>query len=121
LVGGKESSLKLMVSETTESGVASSKHHRGTTMKHYAGIDVSLEASRLCVIDANGRIVREGKVASEPAALIAWFGSLGLELTRIGLEAGPLSQWLYRGCARRGLRSSCWRRGMYAMRSGSCR
>ncbi len=66
-------------------------------MYHYVGIDVSLEASSVCVIDGSGKIVREAKVASEPAALIAWFGSLGLELTRIGLEAGPLSQWLYAG------------------------
>jgi transposase len=64
-------------------------------MNYYAGLDVSLEASSVCVIDANGKIVREGKVASEPEALIAWFGSLGVSLTRIGLEAGPLSQWLY--------------------------
>jgi transposase len=64
-------------------------------MNHYAGIDVSLEASSVCVMDGTGKIVREGKVASEPQALIAWFSSLGLSLTRIGLEAGPLSQWLY--------------------------
>jgi transposase len=64
-------------------------------MDHYAGIDVSLECSSVCVVEASGKIVREGKVASEPEALIAWFGALGLELTRIGLEAGPLSQWLY--------------------------
>ena len=64
-------------------------------MNHYVGIDVSLEASNVCVIDASGKIVREGKVASEPEALIAWFGALELSVTRIGLEAGPLSQWLY--------------------------
>jgi len=63
-------------------------------MDHYAGIDVSLESSSICVVDASGKIVREGKVASEPEALIGWFGSLGFKLTRIGLEAGPLSQWL---------------------------
>src|SRR5215831_3698136 len=93
----------MMVSKTTESGVACSKHHRGTTMNYYAGIDVSLEASSVCVIDGNGKIVREGKVASEPAALIAWLGALELELTRIGLEAGPLSQWLYAGMREAGL------------------
>ena len=64
-------------------------------MDHYAGIDVSLECASVCVVDASGRIVREGKVASEPEALIAWFGSVGFGLVRIGLEAGPLSQWLY--------------------------
>jgi transposase len=46
-------------------------------------------------VDATGKIVREDKVASEPEALIGWFRSLGFEPTRIGLEAGPLSQWLY--------------------------
>jgi transposase len=64
-------------------------------MDHYAGIDVSLECSSVCLVDASGKIVREGKVASEPGALIAWFVSCELNLTRIGLEAGPLSQWLY--------------------------
>jgi transposase len=64
-------------------------------MEHYAGIDVSLEYSSVCVVDAAGKIVREDKVVSEPEALIAWFGSLGFGLERIGLEAGPLSQWLF--------------------------
>jgi transposase len=64
-------------------------------MEHYAGIDVSLELSSVCVVDASGRIVREAKVASEPEALVAWFRGLGFEIVRVGLEAGPLSQWLY--------------------------
>ena len=72
-------------------------------MEHYAGIDVSLECSSVCVVDASGKIVREGKVASEPEALIAWFGSLGFGLERIGLEAGPLSQWLYAAMKEAGL------------------
>ena len=72
-------------------------------MNNYVGIDVSLEASSLCVVDANGKIVREGKVASEPDALIAWLRGLKLELTRIGLEAGPLSQWLYAAMRQAGL------------------
>ena len=72
-------------------------------MDHYAGIDVSLECSSVCVVDANGKIVRESKVASEPAALIDWFRSLGFDLARIGLEAGPLSQWLYAAMKQAGL------------------
>jgi len=75
----------------------------GTTMDYYAGIDVSLESSSVCVVDANGKIVREAKVASEPEALIAWFGSLGFGLARIGLEAGPLSQWLFAAMRQAGL------------------
>ena len=66
-------------------------------MKHYAGIDVSLNSSSVCVVDESGKIVREVKVASEPVALI----HLGLE--RIGLEAGPLSQWLYGALRESGL------------------
>jgi transposase len=72
-------------------------------MEHYAGIDVSLESASVCVVDATGRIVREAKVASEPETLITWFQGLGIELTRIGLEAGPLSQWLYAAMRAAGL------------------
>jgi transposase len=72
-------------------------------MDHYAGIDVSLEQSSVCVVDASGKIVREAKVASEPEALIAWFGALGMPPARIGLEAGPLSQWLFAAMRQAGL------------------
>ena len=72
-------------------------------MEHYAGIDVSLEWSSVCVVDATGKIILEGKVFSEPEALIAWFSSLGLNLARIGLEAGPLSQWLFAAMRQAGL------------------
>jgi transposase len=73
-------------------------------MDYYAGIDVSLEASSVCVVDARGKVVREAKVASEPEALIAWFVGLEHDLERIGLEAGPLSQWLYAAMATAGLK-----------------
>jgi hypothetical protein len=66
-------------------------------MDHYVGIDVSLEQSSVCVVDTGGRIVREAKVASEPDALVQFLKGLGLPLARVGLEAGPLSQWLYAG------------------------
>jgi transposase len=73
-------------------------------MNYYAGIDVSLEWSSVCVVDCAGKIIGETKVASEPQALIGWFGKLGLSaLSRIGLEAGPLSQWLYAAMRRAGL------------------
>jgi len=72
-------------------------------MEYYAGIDVSLESASLCVVDATGQIVCEAKLASEPEVLIGWFRDLGLAVTRIGLEAGPLSQWLYAGMRDAGL------------------
>ena len=71
-------------------------------MEYYAGIDVSLELSSVCVVDARGKIIKETKVASDPAALVAFFGELGFTVTRIGLEAGPLSQWLHAGFTRGG-------------------
>ena len=63
-------------------------------MEHYAGIDVSLKESSVCVVDSSGKIVRETKVASEPEALLRHFADLGFPVSRVGLEAGPLSQWL---------------------------
>jgi transposase len=71
-------------------------------VERYAGIDVSLERSSVCVVDATGRIVREAKVASEPEALVVLLRQLGLPLARVGLEAGPLSQWLHAGLAEAG-------------------
>lgn len=66
-------------------------------MEYYAGIDVSLKESSVCVVDSAGKVVREVKVASEPEALVRYFDELGLPVGRIGLEAGPLSQWLHAG------------------------
>jgi transposase len=40
-------------------------------MEHIAGIDVSLERSSVCVVDALGKIVKEAKISSEPADLVA--------------------------------------------------
>jgi transposase len=54
-------------------------------------------------VNATGKIIRECTIASEPEALIAWFASSGLELARIGLEAGPLSQWLFAAMRKAGL------------------
>src|SRR5258708_3489656 len=74
-----------------------------TAVEHYAGIDVSLELSSVCVVDAQGKIVKEAKVQSEPEALVCFFRALGFVVKRIGLEAGPLSQWLHAGLQRAGL------------------
>jgi len=71
-------------------------------VEHYAGVDVSLELSSVCVVDAQGKIVKETKVSSEPEALVSFFKGLGFPMKRIGLEAGPLSQWLHTGLAQAG-------------------
>ena len=66
-------------------------------MEHYAGLDVSLELTSVCLVDGQGQVVREAKVASEPEALIGFLREQDLEIARVGLEAGPLSQWLHAG------------------------
>ena len=71
-------------------------------MEYFAAIDVSLELSSVCVVDGTGRIVREAKMASEPDALVGYLRGSGLGLTRVGLEAGPLSQWLHAGLVEAG-------------------
>lgn len=71
-------------------------------MAHYAGIDVSLELSSVCLVDAKGKIVKEAKVASDPDALVLFLREFGASIERIGLEAGPLSQWLHAGLTKAG-------------------
>ena len=93
----------------------------GTAMEQYAGINVSLESSSVCVVDGPGRVVREAKVASEPEAFVVWFRDLGLDLTRIGLEAGPLSRWQTVGLRMLVLRLSYWKPVTCGRRSGRCR
>lgn len=66
-------------------------------MEHYAGLDVSLELTSVCIVDAQGAIIRETKVASHPEDLVGYIRSLEHPVMRIGLEAGPLSQWLHAG------------------------
>ncbi len=64
-------------------------------MDHFGGLDVSVKETSICIVDDTGRIVKEVKVASEPAALLKVLGNPTYRFKRIGLEAGPLSQWLF--------------------------
>jgi transposase len=76
-------------------------------MKHYAGLDVSVKETSVCVIDEEGKTIREVKVASDPQAILSVLVEDALTIERIGLEAGPLSQWLYSGLAETGLPVTC--------------
>src|SRR3954463_3809580 len=58
-------------------------------MEQYAGIDVSLDSASVCIVDVQGKILKEAKVVCEPEALIAWLAAHGTPVARIGLEAGP--------------------------------
>src|SRR5271166_4434838 len=72
-------------------------------MDYFAGLDVSVKETSVCIVDDTGKIVREVKVASEPEALLAVLRNPAYHFKRIGLEAGPLSQWLCRGRVTGGL------------------
>jgi transposase len=76
-------------------------------MDHFAGLDVSVKETSVCIVDDTGKIVREVKVASEPEALLAVLRNPDYHFKRIGLEAGPLSQWLYSAIAEAGLPVIC--------------
>ena len=68
-------------------------------MDHFAGLDVSVKETSVCIVDDTGKIIREVKVASEPEALMAVLKNPAYHFKRIGLEAGPLSQWLFSALA----------------------
>jgi transposase len=76
-------------------------------MEHFAGLDVSVNETSVCIVDETGRIAREVKVASEPGALLAVLKTGAYHFQRIGLEAGPLSQWLFSALAEVGLPVIC--------------
>jgi hypothetical protein len=79
--------------EVRVNGLKHQKEKRG--MDHFAELDVSLKGTSVCIVDDAGKIVREVKVASEPQALLAVLKNPAYHIKRIGLEAGPLSQWLF--------------------------
>lgn len=72
-------------------------------MRLFIGLDVSLAKTAICVVSEHGKIVREAEVASEPEPMLAWLRTLDGNIAALGLEAGPLSQWLHRGLTDAGL------------------
>jgi transposase len=76
-------------------------------MEFYAGLDVSLESTSVCVVTGDGKIVREGKVASEPDAIGFFLAEWGVRLKRVGFEAFSFSAWLYAELEERGLPVFC--------------
>jgi transposase len=77
------------------------------SMDHFSGLDISVKDTSVCIVDDTGKIVREVKVASEPDALLPVLTNPTYHFKRIGLEAGPLSQWLFSALAEAGLPVIC--------------
>ncbi|MGB7917790.1 MAG: IS110 family transposase [Rhodomicrobium sp.] len=76
-------------------------------MKHYAGLDVSVKETSICIVDETGKVCRELKVTSHPEDLLRVLQDPAWNLVRVGLEAGPLSQWLFNGLAEAGIPALC--------------
>src|SRR2546423_14081735 len=81
-------------------------------MRHYAGLDVSIKETSVCIIDESGKVCRQTKVPSHPEDLARALHDRAWCLERVGLEAGPLSQWLFSGLAVQGCRGFLSRRGL---------
>jgi transposase len=76
-------------------------------MKYFAGLDVSLEETSICIVDETGRIVKELRATSEPEALVGALRDTDLTLERVGLEACSLTSWLHDGLRKAGLPAIC--------------
>jgi transposase len=76
-------------------------------MTYYAALDVSLRSTHACVIDEAGEIIAEGKMDSEAADIVAFLDELELEVTKVGLEAGTLTQYLTYGLQFAGYQVVC--------------
>jgi transposase len=64
---------------------------------YYAGLDVSLDETSICIVDQEGALIREGKALTDPEAIDDFLRTSGLSFRRLGLEAGTLSNWLCQG------------------------
>jgi len=76
-------------------------------MRYYAGLDVSVKSTAVCIVDETGKIVKERSLATEPESLADWLAKTGLSLELVGHEAGGMSAWLQEGLARKGLPVVC--------------
>jgi transposase len=76
-------------------------------MQHYAGLDVSLKQTAVCVVDETGKVQREGMVASDPTAIAEFIVTHAPHLVRVGLETGATSTWLWTELNKLGLPVIC--------------
>src|SRR5437763_16777923 len=76
-----------------------------TVMTLYAALDVALEKTALCIVDREGAVVLEASIATDPDVIAESLAPFRLRLARLGLEAGPLSEWLVRGLQQHGLQA----------------
>jgi transposase len=76
-------------------------------MEYFAGLDVAVEETSICVIDQEGKVVLETSVATDPDAIFKALKKHAARLRRVGHEAGSLSPWLQVELRQRGLPVVC--------------
>ena len=91
-------------------------------MTYYAGLDVSLRSTSICVVDDQGDLFAEGKTDAEVADIVAFLDALDIEISQVGLEAGMLAQYLTYGLQFAGFEVVCMearqvKSGLSAMRN----
>src|SRR5215218_3337561 len=92
---------------TRRDGGSIASRSRLMSQQHFVGLDVSVKETAICVVDPQGRVVHRAAVESHPAIISQYLLGLGLTLGRVGLEAGPLSPWLYAGLVEAALPAIC--------------
>lgn len=63
-------------------------------MNYYAGLDVSMKETFICIQDETGKIIYQGRVKTDPELIARDLMKLGVPLTRAALESGSLSHFL---------------------------
>jgi transposase len=63
-------------------------------MLHYAGLDVSMKTTFVCIVDEKGKVVKEAEVASQPEEIGSLLRQTGLQIEKVGLESGCLTHYL---------------------------
>ena len=76
-------------------------------MKHYIGLDVSMKRTFICVINEQGKIVREGSENTDPYVIADYLSKLGLEDMTVGFESGSLTPYLLNGFKERAIDAIC--------------
>ena len=66
-------------------------------MAYFVGLDISVQETAVCVVDELGKVICESKVSTEPDDIAALLSKISDDYVRVGIEAGPLSQWLVNG------------------------
>lgn len=73
----------------------------------YVGIDVSLNSVAICVVDNAGKPIRDGTASADAPSIADYLEPFADQVQRVGLKAGPMSEWLTANLIQLGLPAIC--------------